>query len=647
VGGGIVFESPEFFDVSPLDSTNQRVFIPHNCGVSRHFRLRDAKVGPFGLPVIFHKAGRMLSVEDPPLGPTGKPLIFSSSGTAVEVQKVTLDNEGKPIFFDKAGKPILKPRPILRAPFRPLPRRLGFIDGRVSIDPRVQEFKLTTAHPMAHSVFVAPSGVAVEVGPGDAGFGNDRTNRNPNVLMAQTGSLVYYATMVNDVFAYFLTGVKNGNITPSGATTTDDGEIIGQFPTIQTPELDDINHFAATQGVTLPHPNALTLEIKTSWVEASTLNNPNDHIKVSGFIPSYDATTPNQWTPNGSKLVQLALVGMHVVGSTKGHPEMIWATFEHFGNTPLATYTYNSTAGTTTVNQNTTGSWLFSSSGSTGPFNCALLNLDPRGNIIPVTAPAGSMCPSGSLVAPVKSKSDTLRQKAWGEASDDQPPIDGTATASNTEIISINHSILGDRSTSGGAPGLMPAGDVRGNYYLVGATWTAFGTSPTTGSSNQVGTSKLSNSTMETYDQGSDTTKSTTLNCFDCHRDLHGPSTNSLATTAVSHIFPVLQPLSFALLSVRVGKPIGTTAQPRVLVSVTNSRTGDAVAGAKVSVLDSDGAEVKASGITSAEGTVTLTYPRCFEVYESAEPSKPEVVTIPCIGSVQAADLGTIEFYSP
>jgi hypothetical protein len=96
---------------------------------------------------------------------------------------------------------------------------------------------------------------------------------------------------------------------------------------------------------------------------------------MTATVPTYDTSNPNQWTPNGSKTVPLALVGMHVVGSTgthgspngPGHPELIWATFEHLGNTPLATYTYNSTAGLKTVNRSTAGTWLFSKSNSNGP----------------------------------------------------------------------------------------------------------------------------------------------------------------------------------------------------------------------------------------------------------------------------------------
>ena len=54
------------------------------------------------------------------------------------------------------------------------------------------------------------------------------------VLLTQSGSLVYYATMVNDVYAYFLTGTKGGGITPTPT----------QFPTTQA-ELNKIVNFAA------------------------------------------------------------------------------------------------------------------------------------------------------------------------------------------------------------------------------------------------------------------------------------------------------------------------------------------------------------------------------------------------------------------
>jgi len=127
---------------------------------------------------------------------------------------------------------------------------------------------------------------------------------------------------------------------------------------------------------------------------------------------------------------------------------------------------------------------------------------------------------SGNTISP----SNTLRSKAWGAASNISPnPIDGSATASNTEIISIYNSIRG----------MMPSGDVRNNYFMTGSTWTIGGAAPN--GSNEVGTSKLSNTTMETFQQGPDnTTTNGSSNCFDCH------VTNS---TGVSHVFGALKSL--------------------------------------------------------------------------------------------------------
>jgi len=620
-GGAHVFDSPAFFDVSPPDASGNRTLITHTCsplgGVNRFLNVRSAQVGGHGLPVIFDRAGRMLEVETPLTGPTGKPVVFSSSGVSVEVQGVTLSNEGKAIFLDRAGKPILGARPILHTPFPP---------ELIKKAPIVQQFMIG-----GRPIFIDPFGNVVEIEQGQAGTGG--------VLMAQTGSLVYYAITVNDVYAYFLTGLKDHAITPTAPTAQ---QPLGQFPTTPA-DLAQITALAGVHGVTFPDPNALAVEIKTAWVETSSLPDPGNYVTMTATVPTYNTSNPNQWTPSGTKTVQLALVGMHVVGSTgthgsasgPGHPELIWATFEHLGNTPLATYTYNSTAGQKTVNRSTAGTWLFAKSNSNGPFNCMHM-IESGGNIVPFNP--GAPCPAGSFTA-----SDTLRQKAWGAASDVSPnPIDGSATASNTEIISINNSVRG----------MVPAGDVRANYYTPGATWTILGGSPSFANppspGNQVGTSLLAGSTMETYQQGTDTTAASGgSNCFSCHFDLHGPSALGRATIDVSHIFSFLQPLSFAQLSVRVSKRTGPPGKHTILVTVTNSGTGAAVAGAKVNVSDPDNSGIKATGVTSSVGTVTLTYAGCFEVFGPPEVPKPVRVSVPCDGDVVASGFTPVTFDAP
>jgi hypothetical protein len=478
-GGGRIFDSPVFYDVSPPDSSGHRTFIPHTPGRIRIFNVRAAQVGRHGLPIVFDKKGRLLEVETPKLGPNGKQLILNQLSKPTEIDRVTLEN-GKPLFLDKEGKAIARPKAIVRPELNKSLVVQRFMAGRIPI-------------------FLDSAGNVVDVEQGQAGGGD--------VLQTQTGSLVYYATMVNDVYAYFLTGAKNGGITPAP----------NQFPTTPT-DLNKVVAFAAAHGKTFTDPDALAIEVKSSWVEAAGLSNLSSYITMNATIPTYDTSNPNQWTPNGQKTVQLAMVGLHVVGSTAGHPEMIWGTFEHFGNAPNGTYKYiDNTNATKTVTQTAAGTWLFSASNSSGPFNAAhmFFNSPNIDSISPFT------------ITP----SDTIRWKAFGGAFDFSPnPLDATTAASNSEIISINNSVIGQ----------LAAGDVRANYYMTGSTWTIGGAAPTGsfksggGGGNEVGTSKLANTTMETYQQGSNNLWNTGTNCFSCH------VTN---TTSVSHIYPPLQPL--------------------------------------------------------------------------------------------------------
>ena len=77
-----------------------------------------------------------------------------------------------------------------------------------------------------------------------------------------------------------------------------------------------------------PDSNALAIEVKSSWVLAAGLPNLSSYIIITATIPIYNQATPNLWTPTGQQTAQLALVGIHVIGSAAGHPEMVWATRE-------------------------------------------------------------------------------------------------------------------------------------------------------------------------------------------------------------------------------------------------------------------------------------------------------------------------------
>ncbi len=468
-GAGRVFQSPAFFDVSPLDGNNRRNFIPHSTSPSPSLAtIRTPQDGPNDLPVVMSTTGQLFEVVTPPSGPEGKPLVQDSDGNVSEVARVEVDaGNAKPTLFGTDGEEID-----------------AFPDPPAETLAPAESPEIAIARKLsdgANEVLVDAAGNIIQTEIGQA--------RTGGVLISQKGSLVYYVTTVNDAFAYMVTGGANGGISPAPT----------QFPVTQA-EMDRIVAFAAAHQKTIAAPEALALELKTSWVEASSVADPSKFITMDATVPTFDTSDPAKWKPNGQKTVELAMVGMHVVGSTKDHPEMIWATFEHVDNVPVGGYSYFDTAGNTkTVAQPTSGPWLFSADNPATAFNAQTAQFD-SGNIIPADGSTG--------IAP----SNTIRWKTWGKVSD---------TNSNTEVVAINNSVLSQ----------LADGDVRANYILVGATWTIGGAAPN--GTNQVGTNMLANSTMETYLQGTSNSDMGS-NCFPCHR------TNQVG---VSHVYRALNPL--------------------------------------------------------------------------------------------------------
>jgi hypothetical protein len=417
----------------------------------------------------------MFNVVRPELSPGGKLVIRNRADQPVEIERIQAGPGGKPVLLDKAGKAIdfkagRNGSPILRD-------RAG----------KALNLRLSKTLLNGRPFFIDQAGNAVPTEQGEA---------DGNVLMAQNGSLVYYALQVNDVYAYFLTGQKDGSIS---ATT---------FPT--TPAaLNSIEAFGLAHSKTFPDANALAIELKSAWIEATGLDT-SKYVTMTATIPTYDKVSPTQWNANGTKRAQLALVGIHVVGSTAGHPEMVWATFEHVNNAQGGQYSYTNNAtpsATLTVPQDNAGSWTFSTTPPSANQNQPLLSVS--GPNIVAAAPPTPIGPS-----------DVLRVSPWGML--------GSNTASNTEVIAINNSVMSQ----------LAAGDIRKNCIMTGATWTIFGAPPN--NNNKVGTNKLANTTMETFFQPS--------NCFNCHQGnmlgtLVGPPPTPPVGEGLSHVYGPVKPL--------------------------------------------------------------------------------------------------------
>lgn len=474
-GGGRIFNSAAFYDVSPAAQDGGlpvRTFVPHQSGLTLHLALRASQLGPHELPLLHTRDGRFLELAPTPLSERQKPMIRNGQGALVEIERSALDARGAPQFFDAAGRQIQFQRPQPEGADKITP-------GRIVV---VQKFIV--------------GGKAFLIGEFGSVLQAEQAEADDGVLMAQNGSLVYYTIEVNDVYAYFATGIRTGAI-PSSTSTT--------FPTTSA-ELAPIVAFAGSHSVTFPDPEALAIELKTAWVEATGLPSGCNYITMKATIPTYDTSSSTHWVENGHKTTTLAMIGTHVVGSAAGHPEMIWATFEHVCNAPNPGYTYNK-AGSSGPQPGPAehGPWLLSASNSPSPSNVMRMGYD--GSASPAAIDANMSSPLPHVIGP----SDILRSMPWGVA--------GSNAGSNTQVLTTDNSVLSQ----------LVAGDIRANYIMTGATWTIGGVI----NGAQVGTNKLANTTMETFQQGS-------LNCFDCHTgvnlgDDHG--------NGLSHVFGELKPL--------------------------------------------------------------------------------------------------------
>jgi hypothetical protein len=477
--GTHIFNSATFYTVSPL-TDGKRDLIRHDPNKLLNFAPTISQLGSRRQEVVFDSTGKIHDVVRPETGPSSRLLLRDRSDQPVEIARIAAAANGKPLLLDKTDKEIDVPTAANGAPL--------LRDAAGSAIP-LQD---STVVVNGERRLVTTSGAVVE-------FGQALSNA---ALMTQKGQLVYYLLQVNDVFAYFRTGVANGKFNPAPS----------QFPT-DAATLKQITDFAAqalppNTLAKIDDANALAVEVKSAWIETKNLANPGDYVTVTATIPDFVANADNTQLVQSPtpRQAQLALVGVHVVGSTAKHPEMVWATFEHINNTPNIAYTYASTSDPKTPRPaDGAGNWLFSATGA------ASTNPGPRMRVDRQN-PANIKAVGSGTIGP----SNITRLKPWGTAADD-----AQFTANNTDVISINKSV---------GSFLLP-GDVRKNYIMIGATWTKGGQPPT--DDNQVGTNAMANSTMETFTQDG--------NCFGCHSsdDMLG----SAAGGGLSHIWGPIKSL--------------------------------------------------------------------------------------------------------
>jgi hypothetical protein len=500
-----VFEMPIFYQVSPPDSQHNRQLLINTADLNKPnpnkpddlTKLKKASVSITqfdneGNAAVLDRDGKVYSFVHQETSENGAPIIRNrDDGLQSEIERTQVAQDGGPVFLDKFGKPI---------PFKGRPDGLlrDFTGKTIDFDPSFKKF-FRNGQPF----FLDRSGGVIETERGAA---------SQPVLMAQARrKLVYYTIEVNDVYAYFLTGTKT--VLPGSATAAITET---HFP-ITLPELSAVETFAGTK---FPDRQVLTVEIKFAWIEAVGLRNQGDYITTWANIPKYYEKNPEHWVKEGWKPAKLALVGMHIAFSAKGHGEMVWTTFEHVNNAVNPAYCYNDDhSGETTNPPSNKGVWLFSSRNNAGRsrrVNCKEAN-NNNVNIQHMYVSGDDIrALPGHRIEP----SNVLRINPWG--------FRPSEVENNTEIISLNRSVLRE----------LPRGDVRRNYVNIGATWRF------RGNASQEGAWELANTTMETFFQRMGDVNQMT-GCLGCHQ---GSAANMLGSRngGVSHIYCATSPLPIA-----------------------------------------------------------------------------------------------------
>ena len=281
-------------------------------------------------------------------------------------------------------------------------------------------------------------------------FAGDQQAGSEGVLVSQTNDVTYYEQLLDPTGVGF---VKSCDLT-----------------------VFDCQKQPAAANLRLP---AGAIEVKASWVPMSKSHpNANLFYKIKGFQVQ---------RPDGSTYVPdfMALTGFHLVFATKGHPELIWATFEHVANAPDGPCV----AGTAPPAP--FQGWTFNNVKDT---DCTNINQFVKGAV-----PGSKPPPPVNQVVRVT-------------------PFGGGDAENVAAIQSLNASVLAQ----------LGADSVWRNYFLVGSLWTKNGQLPPA-AANEAGSLMLANATMETFRQDK--------NCFDCHTNAtaSGPAAPPFL---VSHAFP-------------------------------------------------------------------------------------------------------------
>lgn len=235
------------------------------------------------------------------------------------------------------------------------------------------------------------------------------------------------------------------------------------------------------------------LELKAAWILTSSLekSQANQFYRTQAILKG--------------KPVEVALIGMHVVGRVINHPELIWATFEHKGAAPTYTWATN-----TMVDSIVDSTQVLSDS------DYLLYNANTAVSGCVINKPAGIVGTFQSIYHVF----DHGTQPAYPGI---LPNLQEQDTVNLANIKSINASVFAQLGTT----------SVWSNYEYYGSIWIDPTTAPLTPGNgnfgslyapNLRGSRALSNIAAETYVQyqywntkNDKITVQNSFNCLGCH----------------------------------------------------------------------------------------------------------------------------------
>ena len=283
------------------------------------------------------------------------------------------------------------------------------------------------------------------------------------VFVAHNGRSVYYSQYLDQTFVDF---VQTNNLTDPASLQA----LIAANPSTSFP-------VTGTAGA---------MELKVSWMVVTDADDVSDMFTMQTQVAKL-VNSNGQIVIDTSQTEEatVALVGFHIAGVVAGHPEMIWATFEHRRNAP------NVAPGLALDAVVSTGDYTFYSGGT--PLSQCNVNNASDGQL--------TLDEASQTLSPI---TQACRQYQYGNAA-------GVNTINDKNIEALNSSVSA----------LFDPSDIWRNYAEVGAVWFKGTDTLQPGlaiASDELltGSLSLSNSTIETFTQ----LASTEDNCFRCHNTM-------------------------------------------------------------------------------------------------------------------------------